>query len=225
MKVLLVEDEQVLARVVSEYLNEEGFLCETASDFDQGFEKVSLYQYDCVLLDVTLPGGSGIDILKQLKKTNPDSGVIIISARNSLDDKLVGLDTGADDYLTKPFHLPELNSRIRSVIRRRSFSGKNEFTAGSLRILPDQLQVFAGNNEIRLTRKEFDLLMFFVMNRNRMLSREAIAEHLWGDEADMADNFDFLYSHIKNLRKKIAEAGGSDPISTVYGIGYKFVDS
>lgn len=225
MKILLVEDEMVLAKNIESFLVSEGYICELASDFDEAFEKVSLYEYDCVLLDITLPGGSGLQILQQLKIERPNAGVIIISAKNSLDDKLEGLDTGADDYLTKPFHLSELNSRIKSLIRRRHFEGKNEVVFEEIRIVADQQAVFVKQNEIRLTKKEFDLLMFFVVNRHRVLSRESIAEHLWGDEADLSDSFDFLYSHIKNLRKKIEDAGGQNYIQTVYGIGYKFTAS
>ncbi len=225
MKILLVEDEMVLAKNIKSFLVTEGYFCELASNFDEAFEKVSLYEYDCVLLDITLPGGSGLQILQQLKIERPNTGVIIISAKNSLDDKLEGLDTGADDYLTKPFHLSELNSRIKSLIRRRHFEGKSEVVFEEIRIITDQQAVFVKQNEIRLTKKEFDLLMYFVVNRHRVLSRESIAEHLWGDEADLSDSFDFLYSHIKNLRKKIEDAGGQNYIQTVYGIGYKFTAS
>ncbi len=225
MKILLVEDEMVLAKNIKSFLVTEGYFCELASNFDEVFEKVSLYEYDCVLLDITLPGGSGLQILQQLKIERPNTGVIIISAKNSLDDKLEGLDTGADDYLTKPFHLSELNSRIKSLIRRRHFEGKSEVVFEEIRIITDQQAVFVKQNEIRLTKKEFDLLMYFVVNRHRVLSRESIAEHLWGDEADLSDSFDFLYSHIKNLRKKIEDAGGQNYIQTVYGIGYKFTAS
>lgn len=203
MKILLVEDEMVLAKNIESFLVSEGYVCELASNFDEAFEKVSIYEYDCVLLDITLPGGSGLQILQELKSERPNTGVIIISAKNSLDDKLEGLDTDADDYLTKPFHLSELNSRIKALIRRRHFEGRNEVVFEEISILPDQQAVFVKKNEIRLTKIEFDLLMFFVANRHRVLSRESIAEHLWDDEADLSDNFDFLYSHIKNLRKKL----------------------
>jgi len=225
MKILLVEDEAILSGAIEKFLCSEGFVCETAADFDHAFEKVTLYKYDCILLDITLPGGSGFQVLEQLKTSHPDAGVIIISAKNSLEDKLSGLDSGADDYLTKPFHLSELNSRIKSVLRRRKFEGKSEIEYGAVRIIPDQQLVFANGQELKLTRKEFELLLFFAMNRNRVLSRESIAEHLWGDEADQADSFDFLYSHIKNLRKKIEENGCQSYIQTVYGIGYKFSEA
>jgi DNA-binding response OmpR family regulator len=222
MKLLVVEDEPVLAQNICEFLAGEGYICQLAETFDAGFEKVSLYRYDCVLIDISLPGGNGLQIIERLKQINPATGIIIISAKNSLDDKLAGLDLGADDYLTKPFHLAELNSRIKSLIRRRNFEGKKDLTFEEISIIPDQQSVHINKNEIKLTRKEYDLFLFFIMNKNRVLTRESIAEHLWGDEADAADSFDFLYSQIKNLRKKIEEAGGTDYIKTVYGLGYKF---
>lgn len=222
MKILLVEDELVLSNAIEKFIIAEGYVCQVASNFHEALEKVSIYEYDCVLLDLTLPDGNGIQILEHLKSLFPNTGVIIISARNSLNDKLLGLDTGADDYLAKPFHISELNSRIKSVLRRRNFGGRSEVEFGALRIIPDTLMVYAHEQELKLTRKEFDLLLFFVTNRNRVLSRESIAEHLWGDEADQADSFDFLYSHIKNLRKKLEEVGCQSYIQTVYGIGYKF---
>jgi DNA-binding response OmpR family regulator len=222
MKILLIEDEPVLSESISNFLIKESFICEAAVTFDQGFEKASMYEYDCVLVDLTLPGGNGLQIIEHLKQLRPNAGVIIISAKNSLEDKLAGLDLGADDYITKPFHLAELNSRIKSVIRRRNFEGRKDIAFEEIRIVPDNQSVFIHQNEIKLTRKEFDLLLFLVVNKNRVLSRESIAEHLWGDEADLSDTFDFLYSHIKNIRKKIEDCGGNDYIQTVYGIGYKF---
>jgi DNA-binding response OmpR family regulator len=176
------------------------------------------------LIDITLPGGSGLDIVKELKKSNPKTGIIIISAKNSLDDKIAGLDLGADDYITKPFHLAELNSRINSVLRRRNFEGSNEIVFEKLKLAPEKQEVFANNKPVSLTKKEFDLLLFFISNKNRVVTKESIAEHLWGDEMDMADSFDFIYSHIKNLRKKIMDAGADDYIKSIYGIGYKFSD-
>ncbi|MEI6765311.1 MAG: response regulator transcription factor [Bacteroidota bacterium] len=222
MKLLLIEDEPGLACNIRDFLTSEGYICQVADTYDLGLEKVSLYEYDCVLVDITLPGGSGLGIIERLKQIAPSTGVIIISAKNSLTDKLAGLDLGADDYLTKPFHIAELNSRVKSVIRRRAFDGKKDVIFEEIRIIPDQQAVFVLGNEIKLTRKEYDLLLFFIVNRNRVLTRESIAEHLWGDEADTADSFNFLYSQVKNVRKKIVDAGGTDHIQTIYGIGYKF---
>jgi DNA-binding response OmpR family regulator len=224
MKILLIEDEKELCRSIETYLKQENYLCESAMTFDQAMEHISLYGYDCVIVDITLPDGTGLDVIRELKKNKTGSGIIIISAKNSLDDKIAGLDIGADDYLTKPFHLSELNARIKSVIRRRNFQGNNEIVLNEIKILPEQMQVFINDKEIILTKKEFDLLIFFISNKNRVLTKEAIAEHLWGQEIDMADSFDFIYTHIKNLRKKMLEKGGHDYIHTIYGMGYKFVN-
>jgi len=225
MKILLIEDEKELSSTIQSYLTKGNYLCETALTYDSAMEKVHLYRYDCVIVDITLPDGNGLDIIQQLKKDHSETGIIIISAKNSLDDKIVGLDIGADDYLTKPFHLSELNARVKSIIRRRHFAGTNEIVMNEIRIVPEQMEVFIHNVEIELTKKEFDLLMFFLSNKNRVLTREAIAEHLWGEEIDLADSYDFIYTHIKNLRKKMVENNGRDYIRTIYGIGYKFVTS
>jgi DNA-binding response OmpR family regulator len=222
VKILLVEDEISLGESVATFLKKEGYLCEWVKNLNDGDEKISIYEYDCVLIDITLPDGNGLDIVKTLKKVNSKTGIIIISAKNSLDDKITGLDFGADDYLSKPFHLAELNSRIKSVLRRRSFDGKKEITVGKIKVIPDNQEVFVNDNLIDLTKKEYTLLLFFISNKNRVITKEAIAEHLWGEEADVADSFDFIYSHIKNLRKKIVTEGGEDCIHSVYGMGYKF---
>lgn len=222
MKILLIEDEQELSESIKKFLQVEGYVCETSSTFDGAIEKINLYIYDCVIVDIMLPDGSGLDVIKQIKSLNLQAGVIIISAKNSLDDKLSGLDIGADDYLTKPFHLSELNARIKSIIRRRNFNGKNEIVFNEITVLPNDTSVHINGILITLTKKEYELLLFFLSNKGRMLTRESIAEHLWGDEMDMADSFDFIYSHIKNLRKKIITAGGKDYIKAVYGVGYKF---
>ena len=222
MKILLVEDETALGESVIFFLKKEGHICEWVKNFSSGDEKVSMYQYDCALIDIGLPGGNGLDIVKALKKNNPKTGIIIISAKNSLDDKISGLDLGADDYITKPFHLAELNSRLNSVLRRRNFEGSSEIVFEKLKVIPDKQDVFVNGKITTLTKKEFDLLLFFISNKNRVVTKESIAEHLWGDESDSADSFDFIYSHIKNLRKKIMDSGGDDYIKSVYGMGYKF---
>ena len=224
MKILLIEDETELARSIAEYLQKENYLCESVFNFEQAIEKINLYQYDCIVVDINLPDGSGLNLIRALKNNKSETGIIIISARNSVDDKITGLEIGADDYLTKPFHLPELNARIKSIIRRRSFGGVNEIVFRDLRVLPEQMEVSVTGQPITLTKKEYDLLVFFLSNRDRVLTRESIAEHLWGDEMDMADSFDFIYTHIKNLRRKIMEKGGDDYIKTIYGMGYKFTD-
>lgn len=223
MKILIIEDEKKLAENIATYLSGEQFICEIASDFYQALEKIHVYEYACIILDITLPHGSGLDILKELKQAKKSEGVLIISARNSLDDKVLGLTIGADDYLTKPFHLPELVARVSAIVRRKSFGGNNQITLDSLTLDLSDRTLRSEDGIIPLTRKEFDLLLYFLSNKNRVVTKEAIVEHLWGDEMDMADNFDFIYSHIKNLRKKLMQAGCPDYIKAIYGMGYRFV--
>ena len=225
MKLLVIEDEKGLSDSIVQYLEKVGYLCETAGTFEDALEKISLFRYDCIIVDINLPGGSGFDLIRELRSSRSDTGIIIISARNALDDRITGLDIGADDYLVKPFHLSELNARVKSVIRRMAFGGSNEILFNEIRILPDDRLVLVNEQPVALTRKEFDLLVFFLSNKDRVIGKESIAEHLWGDEMDMADSFDFIYTHIKNLRKKLMEKGGQDYITTVYGIGYKFTSN
>ena len=224
MKILLIEDEKELSRSIDTYLREENYICETAQTYDQARERINLYIYDCVIVDITLPDGNGLDIIRELKEKHIETGIIIISAKNSLDDKILGLEIGADDYLTKPFHLSELNARVKSIIRRRTFSGNNEIVFNEISIIPEKMQVTVNDQVVVLTKKEFEMLVFFIANKNRVITKESIAEHLWGDEMDMADSYDFIYTHIKNLRKKMIEKGGMDYIQTVYGMGYKFTE-
>ncbi len=223
MKILLIEDERELSQSIVQYLTGENYLCEAVYTYEEAVEKINLYLYDCIVVDINLPDGSGLSIIRELKSNKAEAGIIIISAKNSLDDKISGLNIGADDYLTKPFHLPELNARVRSVIRRRSFGGAKEINFNELRIVPDNMEVHVCDQMLTLTRKEYDLLMFFLANKDRVLTKETIAEHLWGDEMDLANSFDFIYTHIKNLRRKIMDKGGEDYIRTIYGAGYKFV--
>lgn len=220
MKILIAEDEKSLQKSIKTFLEKDSNICETASNFEEASYRVSLYNYDIVLLDLNLISGSGLDILKKIKSTKSQAGVIIISANNSLDDKLKGLDLGADDYLTKPFHLAELNSRIKAVLRRGKFGGNDDIIFNEIKISTKSRAVFIEGTAIELTRKEFDLLLFFVTNEGRVLSKEIIAEHLWGDQSDMLDNFDFIYVHINNLRKKLNTA--SVYLKTAYGSGYIF---
>lgn len=222
MKILIVEDESDLLLEIEHYLTESGYLCETTMSFQQGEEKIGLYQYDLVVLDLSLPGGNGLELLQQLRKRNPDTGILIISAKDSLDDKLKGLDHGADDYLTKPFHLAELNSRIHAIFRRRHLKGFDYLIFREIKLYPQGRIVMIGKETPDLTRKEYELLLYFLLNKNRVLSKQAIAEHLWGDNYDMAESYDFLYVHINNLRKKLLTAGGGDYIKNIYGIGYKW---
>jgi DNA-binding response OmpR family regulator len=223
MKLLLIEDEPELAQSVRQFLLQEGYQCEWASDFNSAEEKIQLYEYDCVIVDLMLPGGSGLTLIEQLKKARSLAGIVVISAKNALDDRIRGLDLGADDYLTKPFHLSELNARLKSLLRRRRFEGNREVFFGDLAILPETGEVRVGQHSVPLTRKEFDLLLYLVSNAGRVLSRGALAEHLWGDDMDQVDSFDVLYTHVKNLRKKLLSAGCPDYLQTLYGTGYKFV--
>jgi DNA-binding response OmpR family regulator len=222
MKVLIIEDEKELSKSICQYLSGEQFITETAYDFDSALEKISLYDYACIVLDITLPSGNGLNILKELKRNNKADGVIIISAKNSLDDKIYGLKAGADDYLTKPFHLPELGARVAAIIRRKSFEGNNTIVFDDLQIHLDAKQTFVNGKELDLTKKEYELLLYFISNKNKVISKSAIAEHLWGDNMDLANNYDFIYTHIKNLRKKLLQFGSPDYIRSVYGMGYKF---
>ena len=222
MKILLIEDEPELRKGIKNYLHQEGYLVESANDFIQASEKVSNYQYDCVLLDITLPKGNGLEIIKKLKHQNSKAGIIIISAKNSLDDKIYGLDLGADDYLPKPFDLAELNSRIKAVIRRKSFEGNKSIVINEITIIPEERCVKVNNESVLLTAKEFDLLLFFITNKNRVVSKNTIAEHLWGDDSDQMDSHDFIYVHLRNLRKKLSDKGCIDYVQTIYGIGYNF---
>lgn len=222
MNVLLIEDEKGISDSVISYLEKDGYHCEWAATYDEGIEKINLYTYDCVLVDITLPDGNGLDIISELKKIRSDVGIIIISAKNSTDDRIKGLEIGSDDYLPKPFDLAELNARIKAVIRRRSFNGQHNIEFGEIEISPYEHWVKVKNEIIILTKKEFDLLLYFASNPNRVITKESIAEHLWGDHMDGADCYDFIYAHLKNLRKKISEKGGGDYIKTIYGVGYKF---
>ena len=222
MNILIIEDEKELAESMATFLQQSGYHCEIANNYNQAGEKIALYVYECIIVDIMLPDGNGLELVRILKKNHSHSGVIIVSAKNALDDKILGLDIGADDYLTKPFHLPELSARINSIIRRRMFEGEQEILFNEIRLIPDSRQVFVLDQLLDMTPKEYDLLLFFLSNRNRTLTREAIAEHLLGEQADMMDSLDFIYTHIKNLRKKIMDTGGGDYVHTVYAIGYRF---
>jgi DNA-binding response OmpR family regulator len=223
MKILIVEDEMELLDNIVNYLKGEDFSCETAPDFYIAQEKIALYQYDCILVDITLPGGNGLKLLETIREKQSSTGIIIISAKDAVMDKITGLRLGADDYLAKPFHMSELSARVYSVIRRLNFGGSNTFTYNELKIDLSGQIVYVYNKEVPLSRKETDLLLFLVANKNRVISKNAIAEHLSGDRADMFDNFDFIYAHIKNLKRKLMEAGSEDYIKTIYGAGYKFI--
>lgn len=221
MKLLIVEDHLDLQLAIRKSLEQSGFLCETASSVREAEEKINLYEYDTLILDLNFPDGTGLDLIRMIKKINIKTGILVVSARNALDQRIEGIELGADDYLTKPFEMAELIVRVKSILRRRNFGGSNRIISGELSIDPENRMLEVKGQKVELTKSEFDLLLFFVSNPNRVLSRESLAEHIWGDNMDLADSFDFIYSHIKNLRKKISNAGGYIPIRAVYGIGYK----
>lgn len=222
MRILLVEDETDLAQTITAQLTKEGYHIEWVAKYHDAVNRIDERSYDCFLVDISLPDGSGLNIIRLLKSLKTDAGIIIITAKNSLNDRIEGLDLGADDYLAKPFHLAELNSRIKALLRRRRFSGMKTIEIDNLKIIPENFQVKVNDVVIDFTRKEFDLLLFLASNKNRVLTRDSIAEHIWGDYNDISYTYDFLYSHIKNIRKKIMDNGGKDYIRSVYGIGYRF---
>jgi DNA-binding response OmpR family regulator len=225
VKILIVEDEKELLDTMVAFLTKEHlFLTETASDLHSALNKIAAYNYDCILLDIMLPGGNGLQLLEELKKTGRSGNVIIISAKDSLDDKLQGLELGADDYLTKPFHMAELNARIKAVLRRKSPGGSTTAEAANVVLNWSDRTVSVHNKPIPLNRKEFDVLNYFLLNKNRLVTKAALAEHVWGDNIDQADNFDFIYYQIKNLRKKLQSANAGIEIEAIYGIGYKLIE-
>lgn len=221
MKILIVEDEPSLVELIRRSLLKERYVVESAADFATGLQKIEDYDYDCILLDIMLPDGSGLKLLERLKEMHKRGNVIIISAKDSWEDKVAGLELGADDYLAKPFHLAELNARIRSVIRRRHADGGSDLRLGNIRIVPDDFRVFVGEQAVELNRKEYDILLYFVQRPGRLVNKGTLAESVWGDHVDQVDNFDFVYAQIKNLRRKLKEAGASAQLKAVYGFGYK----
>jgi len=221
MKLLIIEDNLNLLDSIFTSLNAEKFLCEKAADFNTALDKICVYEYDIVIVDINLPGGSGLEIIRELKRNSVRTGIIVVSARDSLDNKLEGLELGADDYITKPFAMAELIARIKALMRRRKFSGSTKITFAGITINTESREVLVQNEKIDLTKSEYDILLFFFSNPQRVITKESIAEHIWGDNMDLADSFDFIYSHIKNIRKKISAHHLPDPIKAIYGIGYK----
>ncbi len=221
MKLLVIEDEASLNQSIVDFLSAAGYLCESVFTYREAIQKIDYHSYDCIILDIMLPGGSGLELLRYLKQDAKTDGVIIISAKGALEDKIEGLQIGADDYLTKPFHLSELSVRIAAIIRRKKFNGQSIVSIGDIKIDTIGKTVSVQEQPVELTQKEFQLLLFLVINKNRILSKNAIAQHLWGDDMDFPANYDFIYSHIKNLRKKMMAAGAEDCIRSIYGEGYK----
>lgn len=223
MKILVIEDEMSLQELMERALKKEGYVVESAMDFDSAMEKLGIYSYDCILLDINLPGGSGLDILEHMKKVGNRSDVIIISARDSIDDKVRGLELGADDYLAKPFHMVELIARIRSVARRSRNDGDFGYKAGNV-MLDDVSRILTvDGRKVELLKKEFDILKYFLMRPGHTVDKAVLAEAVWGDHIDQSDDFQFVYAQMKNLRRKLAESGADVEIKSIYGFGYKLV--
>lgn len=225
MKILVIEDEPEMRDNIVRSLETEAYIVETAGNYDAAREKLGIYQYDCILLDIGLPGGNGLSLLEELKGEGTQSGVIIVSAKGSLDDKVAGLNLGADDYLPKPFHMAELHARVKSIIRRKTLGGSSVVEMGNLHIDTEGRTASVKEQPLSLNRKEYDVLLYLVTNKNRLVTKTALAEHVWGDTIDEANSFDFIYSQIKNLRKKLKDHGAAVEISAVYGVGYKLVDT
>lgn len=224
MKILVIEDDSSLREIIERTFKNENYIVETAQSFSSAYSKLANFEYDCILLDIMLPDGGGLDLLKYLKEQRKAGGVIIISAKDSIDDKITGLNLGADDYLAKPFHLSELVARVNSIIRRNNNGGNNTISVGNVSILVDKSLVYVGEEILELSKKEYDIFLYFTTRRGYVVSKETLAEAVWGDHIDQADNFDFIYTHLKNLRKKLAHAQTGLEIKSVYGFGYKMIE-
>ena len=225
MKLLIIEDDNSLREIMQRALTAEGYVVETASTFFKAEDKIAGYEYDCIMLDIMLPDGNGLQLLEKIKSLGKNDRVIIISARDSLDDKITGLDLGADDYLPKPFYMAELSARIKSVMRRGTGAVTNIMNCGNIALDMNSRRVKIAGKEITMLKKEFDILLYFMQRTGHIIDKAVLAEAVWGDHIDMADNFQFVYAQIKNLRKKLTEAGADTNIKAVYGFGYKFCEA
>lgn len=223
MKILIVEDDKDLREITTTSLEKERYVVSQAPDYRTALQKIEDYDYDCILLDIMLPDGNGLDLLQELHVLGKKTSVIILSARDSLEDKVQGLDLGADDYLPKPFHLAELHARIKSQLRRNQREGDRKIQFGNIELFPDSFKVQVGGKDVELNRKEYDILYYFMSRPGRLVNKNILAESVWGDHIDQVDNFDFIYAQIKNLRKRLKEAGATPELKSVYGFGYKFV--
>ena len=223
MKILIVEDDQDLREITVRSLEKERYVVSQAPDFRTALLKIEDYDYDCILLDIMLPDGNGLDLLKELQALGKRTNVIILSAKDSIEDKVAGLDLGADDYLPKPFHLAELHARLKSLFRRSQREGEHKIQVGNIEVYPDQFRVVIGGKQVDLNRKEYDILYYFMSRPGRLGNKNTLAESVWGDHIDQVDNFDFIYAQIKNLRKRLKDAGATPELKSVYGFGYKFV--
>lgn len=223
MKILIVEDDKDLREITTASLEKERYVVSQAPDYRTALQKIEDYDYDCILLDIMLPDGNGLDLLEELHALGKRTNVIILSTKDSLEDKVNGLDLGADDYLPKPFHLAELHARIKSLFRRNLRDGERKLQVGNIEVFPDQFRVLVQGKEIELNRKEYDILNYFMSRPGRLVNKNTLAESVWGDHIDQVDNFDFIYAQIKNLRKRLKDAGATPELKSVYGFGYKFV--
>lgn len=223
MKILIVEDDNDLREITTHSLEKERYVVSQAPDYRTALQKIEDYDYDCILLDIMLPDGNGLDLLAELHALGKHINVIILSAKDSLEDKVNGLDLGADDYLPKPFHLAELHARIKSLFRRKLREGERKLQVGNVELFPDDFRVMVQGKEIELNRKEYDILNYFMSRPGRLVNKNTLAESVWGDHIDQVDNFDFIYAQIKNLRKRLKDAGATPELKSVYGFGYKFV--
>ena len=223
MKILIVEDDQDLREITTRSLEKERYVVSQAPDYRTALLEIEDYDYDCILLDIMLPDGNGLDLLKELQALGKRTNVIILSAKDSIEDKVVGLDLGADDYLPKPFHLAELHARLKSLFRRSQREGEHKMQVGNIEVYPDQFRVMINGKQVELNRKEYDILYYFMSRPGRLVNKNTLAESVWGDHIDQVDNFDFIYAQIKNLRKRLKDAGATPELKSVYGFGYKFV--
>ena len=224
MKILVVEDNADLREIIVRSLEKERYVAEAAPNLKEARAKAFIYEYDCILLDIMLPDGNGLDLLRELSTRGKHVNVIILSAKDSIEDKVNGLELGADDYLPKPFHLAEMHARIKSVLRRKTRDGDHTIKMGNVCIHPDTFRVEVDGKALELNRKEYDILLYLVNRKGRLIEKETMAEAVWGDSIDQADNFDFIYAQMKNLRKKLKGAGAGIEIKTIYGFGYKLVE-
>lgn len=223
MKILIVEDDNDLREITTHSLEKERYVVSQAPDYRTALQKIEDYDYDCILLDIMLPDGNGLDLLAELHALGKHTNVIILSAKDSLEDKVNGLDLGADDYLPKPFHLAELHARIKSLFRRKLREGERKLQVGNVELFPDDFRVMVQGKEIELNRKEYDILNYFMSRPGRLVNKNTLAESVWGDHIDQVDNFDFIYAQIKNLRKRLKDAGATPELKSALGFGYKFV--
>ena len=221
MRALVVEDEPLLNEELEEHLLEEQFSVDCAETLQQGRDLVAGDEYDLVLLDLGLPDGNGLELLKMIKKYYEETAVVILTARGEVEDKVEGLELGSDDYLAKPFAMAELRARIHAVLRRRFKIDENEIKAGKLLLNLNHMEVGYDGRTLELTETEYKILRYLLLNKNKTITRIALAEHIWGSKVDDRFSLDFINSHMKNLRKKLSQVGAPELIETVYGVGYK----